>query len=112
MNDSAKPAPPARDDDNFDTWREPLLASLRDCGTQPAARYAILRYALAGLVMMITMSIAMGLGNLAGSGLQGAPAEVQVGGLLLLSLFGIAVLARIRNYFLRQAWQAGARSAE
>lgn len=97
---------------DFDSWREPLLASLRDCGTQPAPRYAILRYALALIVMFATVSIASIAGRLMGEILRNAPPPIWFAGHFLLFVFIVAVLSRIRNYFLRQAWQSGARSAE
>ena len=111
MNDSAQFAPPPKDDD-FDAWREPLLASLRDCGAQPAPRFAVLRYGLAMAAMTFTMLVAMGLGRLAGAVLNDAPGGIQLIGYSLLFVFLVAVLSRIRNYFLRQAWQSSARSAE
>jgi hypothetical protein len=110
MNDSAKTAPTPADD--FDNWREPLLASLRDCGTQPAPRYAVLRYGVAVLAVMFTMTVATILGRLLGAGLYNAPALIQLIGYFLFFVFVVAVLSRIRNYFLRQAWQSSARSAE
>ena len=42
---------------DFDAWREPLLASLRDCGAQPAPRFAVLRYGLAMAAMTLSVSV-------------------------------------------------------
>ena len=95
-----------------DVWREMLLASLRNCGVQPAPRMVVLRYSLAILAMFFTMGVAAILSAIMGQMLRGAPPAIGFVGNALLMLFSVAVLARIRNRFLRHAWQSSARSAE
>jgi hypothetical protein len=95
-----------------DSWREPLLASLRDCGVQPAPRMVVLRYGLAIFAMFFTVGVAAILSAIMGQILRGAPPAIWFAGNALLVLFCVAVLARIRNRFLRHAWQSSARSAE
>lgn len=95
-----------------DAWRELLLTSLRDCGVQPAPRMVVLRYSLAILAMFFTMGVAVILSAIMGQILRGAPSEMLFAGNAILALFTVPVLARIRNRFLRHAWQSSARSAE
>ncbi|MFO0917884.1 MAG: hypothetical protein U0872_06155 [Planctomycetaceae bacterium] len=97
---------------DFDEWREKLLASLRDCDTQRAPRFFVLRMIVFFLVALFTMTVASILGRLMGEGLRNAPAPIFIGAWLLFLLFTVGVLSRLRIYFLRQARQAGARSAE
>lgn len=93
-------------------WHENLQTALSDCGVQRAPRHPVLNYIYAIAAMLGSFSIV----SLASYGIENsARSERDVLAWLgypLLVLFVILVLSRIRNLFLRRAWQSSARSAE
>jgi hypothetical protein len=84
-------------------WREWLLASLRDTGVEaPPDHFLKASLAFLGYLIIVTGAIVVG--------------DYVVPNVPILSLlwviFAIAVLARLRNLFMRRMWQARARSAD
>ena len=83
-------------------WRETLLASLTDTGVEaPKSR------ALKGAVTLAAYIVVAGGIAIVGAMLPPSPA-VTITWVVLV----IAVLARVRNHFLRETWRAYARSAQ
>jgi hypothetical protein len=97
-----------------DARRERLLASLRDCDVQRAPRAPQLQWLITMIVVGAIIVFAMvGRYALAVNMRQSRVSEGVVWAIDLLWIaFVIFVLARIRNRFLRLAWQTSARSAE
>jgi len=84
-------------------WREWLLASLRDTGVEaPPDHFLKAALAFVGYVVIITGAIIVG---------DFVLPNVPILGVLWI-IFAIAVLARLRNLFMRRMWQARARSAD
>ncbi len=110
---TGKAVAPQPSSEPSDAWRERLLASLKDCQVQRAPRRPFLNNVLAVVVMLVTIVaarlLAAGINDLT-RGPEGAMAAII--GYPLLFIFVVVVLARVRNLFLRRAWQASARSAE
>jgi hypothetical protein len=103
---------PFNSNEPSDDWHRKLLATLRDCGVQRAPVYPWLNYLWAILVMMATMGVVAFLSYLIND-IRGADGVVAAYiGYPLLIAFIILVLSRVRNLFLRRAWQSSARSAE
>ena len=95
-----------------DAWRPRLLQSLRDCGSPPRKRSAILRgiaYFVVAIIFAI-VSLAMS-AMLADRHARFTPAERSTLGILWF-LFAVFVFARLRNWLLRGFWQARARTAD
>lgn len=84
-------------------WREWLLASLRDTGVEaPPDHFATAAVSFLGVAVIVAGAV------FAGDYLVPSTPILS----LLWIIFAIAVLARIRNLFLRRIWQARARTAD
>ncbi len=106
------PAGVAASAEDYDAWRRALLASLRDCGVQRAPRHPVIRYTI---FFIVALAIVIGLRLLEkvlAEAMQTAdvPGRILVAGIYVV--IAGAVFSRIYNWFLRQAWQSSARSAE
>lgn len=104
------PSPPQA---GSDTWRERLLASLRDCGVQRAGGNPAGRWALAIFVCLVLGAMSIVVRHVQGQldRTEGDRAVAFALGVVWF-LFAIFVLVRVRNRFIRQAWQSVARTAE
>lgn len=104
---------PPKVDSDLDGWHERLLRSLRECGVQPAPGHIVLRYLAAGgacLLFAVVMNGVYLLGSLAE---RNGVAPLAI--FLCQApcwLFGVLVLLRIKNFLVRNARRASARSAE
>lgn len=95
-----------------DDWHGRLTETLGDCGVQRAPRHPVLGYLLAIVIVIATMVLARGL-MLILIDIQRDVGNIAIYiGYPLWILFLLLVVYRIRNYFMRRAWQSGARSAE
>ncbi len=110
MSESA--AKPAGPNLGHEDWRSELMDSLRDCGVQRAPRFAFVHYIIAVFAFGTTVLIGWGCGLFIETQLHTAPPWVRTVAWGIYYLFAVFVLARVRNMFLRRAWQSSARSAE
>ena len=110
---STSPPPPVHSPADDGAWRERLLASLRDCGVQPAPRNTALRwivmFLVVGTILVLTVIVRQILD--ANTRTERDPILRSIP-YILWYLFAVFVLARIRTYFLRQAWKSKAATAE
>ena len=94
-------------------WRERLLASLRDCGVEPAPRRAAWHWTvmIVGLTAILIVTL-VGRAVVDEALRHESQAAVRWGIYVAWILFAVFVLSRLRNRFVRNAAQSRARSAE
>ncbi len=100
------------DIEDHDGWRDRLLVSLRECGKQPTPGWVFIRWILAIVAGIATIVVMKGSDLILSQASRDVPVLVVLGIYLLVGVVGVAILSRIYNTFLRNAWRAGARSAE
>ena len=107
---TSPPAPPGRTADDL-AWRDHLLASLRDCGVQRAPRHGMFQWVITIIVVAMILVVSRVCSFILSENLgHGDPVSLMVPYLLWYA-FVVFVLVRVRNRFIRKAWQANARSA-
>lgn len=100
------------DVDDHDAWRDRLLASLRECGKQPTPGWVFIRWVLAIVAGVATFAVMKLSDVILSQGGRDVPPAAMLGMYLIIGVFGVAILSRIYNTFLRNAWRSVARSAE
>ena len=91
-------------------WRERLLASLRDCGVEPAPRRAAWHWTvmIVGLTAILIVTL-VGRAVVDEALRHESQAAVRWGIYVAWILFAVFVLSRLRNRFVRNAAQSRAR---